>query len=130
MVDVADEVIESAHALLQAARQQRPLLAVQHTRDDVEGDKSLGVTAVGINGKGDADAAEQQLGLPTLRRQSYGRRLVDPATDELIARLAILTGRHFVEGGRRAPRFRCRWAYHAFPRLHSRLSAAIGGPTR
>ena len=59
MVDVVEEGVDGAHALLQAALEIGPFGGVEDARDDVEGDQPLGVAALLIDGEGDADPAEQ-----------------------------------------------------------------------
>src|SRR5258708_29411417 len=71
---------------------------VEEGRDDVEGDEALGIAARGIDGEGDADAAEEQLRLAPLEGDELGRCLVEPAADQpilsaQIARLARLVER-------------------------------------
>ena len=51
----------------------------EDARDDVERDEPLGIAALGIDREGDADAAEQQLGLAPFELDRFARRLIEPA---------------------------------------------------
>ena len=119
MIDVADEGIERAHALDEAARQELPFRRVEHARNDVEGDQPLGIAAFGIDGEGDADAAEQKLGLAALERERVGRGLLDPAPDQVILTAAVPARPHLVERRKRILPPCRRYAIHeqnpAFP---------------
>jgi hypothetical protein len=59
-------------------RWTRPASSLAHSagddaRDDVEGDQALGAGIVAIDGEGDADAAEDQVGLGTFAGDGLGR---------------------------------------------------------
>ncbi len=62
-VDVGEEDVERPHPLLEAAGKALPLGAGQDARNDVEGDDALFGLVLAVDGEGDADAAEEQLGL-------------------------------------------------------------------
>jgi hypothetical protein len=50
-----------------------PIRPWDDARDDVEGDQALGAGIVAIDGEGDADAAEDQVGLGTFAGDGLGR---------------------------------------------------------
>ena len=77
-VDVGEEGVERRDALLQAALERDPFRLGQHARDDVEGDQPLGRLVVAVDREGDADAAEEQLGLAAAGVEDLGGRLVEP----------------------------------------------------
>ena len=74
VVDVVDEAVQRRDALAQAALHLAPLVRRDHARDQVERDQPLGAGAVlvlgAVDGEGDADAAEDHLGLLAPRRAS------------------------------------------------------------
>ena len=78
VVNVVDEGVERAHALLQAALEPHPLFERQHARHDVEGDQPLGAFLLAVDGEGDADAVEQGVGLGALLRQALLRLVAEP----------------------------------------------------
>jgi hypothetical protein len=47
-VDVGDEGVEGADALLEAAREVGPFVGVEDARDDVERDEPLRIAALGL----------------------------------------------------------------------------------
>lgn len=98
MIDVAQEHVERAHALLQALLQQRPFLAGHDSRDHVEGDQTLGGFGIPIDREGDADAAKQELGLLAAIFERLGRRLLEPARQLLIGGAKVPAGNiHFIK---------------------------------
>ena len=98
MIDVAQEHVERAHPLLQALFEDRPLLRRHDPRDHVEGDQPFLGFGVAIDGEGDADAAEQQLGLLAAIFQRVRRRLLQPAGELLVGRAEVAAGAvHFIE---------------------------------
>ena len=72
MVDVVEEGVQRPGALLHAALQPAPLAFGEDPRHHVEGDQPLGVAALAVDREGDADAAEQRLGLLLLLRDDFG----------------------------------------------------------
>ena len=86
VVDVVQEGVERAHALLEPAREAVPLAAAEHARNDVEGDQPLGIAALGVDREGDADAAEEQLGLAPAQLELGLRGLRQPVVDQPIGR--------------------------------------------
>ena len=67
-VDVGEKGVERRDALDQPSLHRRPFGLPKDTRDDVERNQPLGGVGIAIDRKGDADAAEEQLGLPPPRR--------------------------------------------------------------
>ena len=106
------EHVQRLDALAQALFQQRPFLAREDAGDDVERDQPFLGVGLAIDGEGDADPAEQELGfLATIfegvrgvslsqRESSWiGRAEVAPGTVHLIKRNCHRT-RLFVSGQR------------------------------
>ena len=77
VVDVVDEGIERAHALLESAF-ERIHSSRQDARHDVERDQALRAFLLAVDREGDADAVEQRIGLGALLRQALGRLLPQP----------------------------------------------------
>src|SRR6185437_9301447 len=78
--------------------EDRPLLRRHDPRDHVEGNQTFLRLGVAIDGKGDADPAEQQLRLLATIFQSIRRRLPQPAGELQIGRTEVSVGTvHFVE---------------------------------
>ena len=105
-VDVLDESVERLDALRQALFQQPPFGRRHDARDDVEGDQPLLRVGLAIDREGDADAAEDQLGLAPPVVEHVGRHLGEPARQLAIGRAhAAVVSLHLVEGGNhsRAP---------------------------
>ena len=76
----------------------RPFLAREDAGDDVEGDQPLLGFGVAIDGKGDADPAEQQLGFLAAIFEGIRRRLLEPAGELLIGRAEVAPGAvHFIK---------------------------------
>ena len=67
-------------------------------RHHVEGDQPLGVAALAVDREGDADAAEQRLGLLLLLGQHLGRGGLHPVEQPGIGRPDLLAVEHLVEG--------------------------------
>ena len=99
-IDVLDEGIERLDALGEAFFQQPPFGARHDARDDVEGDQPLLRVGLAIDREGDADAAEQKLGLAPAVIEHVGRNVIEPARELAIGRphAAVCSG-HLVEGG-------------------------------
>ena len=116
-VDIGEKQIECRHPLLEPAFQSIPFAARQNARHDIERDQPLGRIGVAIDGKGDADPAEEQLGLPAACRHQLRRAVIEPALDRPIggihftaadAPIDLGQAVHFVKGGRRCHhRSRC-----------------------
>ena len=77
VIDVVEEDVDRLHPLDAAALDKLPFGAVEDTRDQVEGDQPLGRAAVGIDGEGDAEAAEQLLGGDLLGDERFDRETVE-----------------------------------------------------
>ena len=103
MVDVVQERVQRAHALLEPLRQAVPLAAAEHARDDVEGDQALGIAALRVDREGDADAPEQQLRLAPAQLELVVRRLRQPLVDEPVGRAHAVRLAHLVEAVHAAP---------------------------
>ena len=98
VIDVAQEHVERAHPLLQALLQDRPFPGRHDPRDHVERDQPFLGLGVAIDGKGDADPAEQQLRLLAAILQRLRRRLLQPAGEFLVGRTDVAAGPiHFIE---------------------------------
>jgi hypothetical protein len=63
VIDVGEEKIERAHALLQPGLENAPLVRRNDARNDVERNQALGSSVFAIHGKGDSDAMECAFGL-------------------------------------------------------------------
>ncbi len=98
VIDVAQEHVERAHPLLQALFEDGPFLRRHDPRDHVEGNQPFLGLGVAIDGKGDADPAEQQFRLLAAIFQGVRRRLLQPAGELLIGRTEVAAGAvHFIE---------------------------------
>ncbi len=80
VIDVVDEGIQRAHALLEPRLQGAPFILRNDPRDDVEGDQPLGVAAFAVDREGDADAMENRIRLGALGRQHF--RAAEPASQD------------------------------------------------
>jgi hypothetical protein len=81
VVDVVNEGVQRAHALLQAGLEADPFFQREHPRHDVEGDEPLGAFLLAVDGEGDADPVEQRVGLGALLRQPIRRLVFEPLAD-------------------------------------------------
>ena len=70
--------------LLQPAGEPLPFGAGQDARDDVEGDDALLGLVLAVDRKGDADAAEEELGLQAPVREALRAGGIDPALEDAI----------------------------------------------
>ena len=112
-VEVAQEGVERRDALLQPALEERPFGLGQHPRDDVERDQPLGRLVVAVDREGDADAAEEQLGLAAAGVEELRRRGIEPFLQgrvgraDSLGRMPVRHARHLVERppAHRASRF-------------------------
>ena len=98
-VDIAEEGVQRPHPLPQPGRHAVPFGPRDDARDDVEGDQPFGVAAFAVDREGDADAAEQQLGLMPLAVQLLARGGAEPTVDFGIGGADALLCPHFVESG-------------------------------
>ena len=136
-VHVAEERVERLHALFEPAREPRPLLGVEHARDDVERDQALGVASLGVDRERDAHAPEEQLRAAVAALEIPGRRLREPLLHELVGRAHAGELAHLVEGRAArveipagpdcAPPVRRMSARRAFPGGRSKPHAGQGG---
>ncbi len=83
-IEVSQEQVQGLHPLAQPGLQPGPLPLGDQARNDVEGDQPLGGLGLAIDGEGNADAAEQDLGLPAPRFQEVRRGAFEPGVDRLI----------------------------------------------
>ena len=99
VVDVVDEHVQRAHALLQPLVQPPPLGRGDDARDQVERDQALGAVGVARHREGDADAAEVQIRLQAARRHGLVRLAGKPLGKGVVMRAHVALGvQHFVEG--------------------------------
>jgi hypothetical protein len=84
VVDVVQEPVQRLDALLEPPREQLPLVARYDVRDDVERDQPLGSGRFSIDGEGDADAVEQEVGRMAVLRDALGRRVGEPLGERLV----------------------------------------------
>ncbi len=78
-VDVADVMVDGFDALLEPGAQDVPFGRGENARQHVEGDEPLLRVRFAIDREGDADAAEQDLGLASAVAEHVGRHLGEPA---------------------------------------------------
>ncbi len=98
VIDVAQEHVEGAYPLLQALFEDRPLLRRHDPGDHVKGNQPFLGLGVAIDGKGNADPAEQQFRLLAAIFQGVRRRLLQPAGELLVGRTEVAVGAvHFIE---------------------------------
>ncbi len=99
VIDVVDERIECAHALLQPCLQDSPLILRNDARDDVERDQPLGVAALAVDGEGDADPMKDGIGLGTLGGQHVSRLSGKPGLVRSAMRArCVVRVQHFIVG--------------------------------
>ncbi len=117
VIDVGEEKVERAHALLQTALEHRPFVRRNDARHDVERDQSLGAAVVAVHRERDADAVECALGLVALLRDAGDVRALEPVGERpVMGPHPGVRGGHFVvrvgrtcgrESGRRDGSKRC-----------------------
>ena len=78
VIDVIEEGVERPHPLLDAAFEEPPLGGGDDARHEVEGDQPLKRILAAVDGEGDAEPAEKNLGLVLLALEAE-LRLVLPA---------------------------------------------------
>ena len=86
MIDVVEKGVESLGPLANTLVQALPLQAAEDAGQQVEGDQTLGVAALAVDRKRDADAPEDGLGLLQAPMQPGGPRLINPALHLRVAR--------------------------------------------
>src|SRR5690606_12947685 len=77
-VDVDQKGVERPRALLDAAFEPTPFALREDPGEHVEGDEPVGIAALAIDGKGDADAAEERLCLRLLHLPQFRRHGAGP----------------------------------------------------
>ena len=85
-VEVGQEHVQRLDPLDQARLELRPFVPRDQARHDVEGDQPLGRILVAVDREGDADAAEQQVGLSPPRLEQFRRDVIEPARQPLVDR--------------------------------------------
>ncbi len=78
MVDVGNERVQRAHALLQAGLELGPLVGGEYAGNDVERDQALRAGVLTVHCEGDAHAVKQRVGLGALLCEALRRLLVEP----------------------------------------------------
>ena len=78
VIDIVQKGVERLDALPQAGLQAAPFLCRNDARNDVEGNQALLACFLAIHRKGDADAAEGNIGLGPLARDALRRRRREP----------------------------------------------------
>ena len=100
-IDVAQIVVDGLDALLETRAQDVPFGGGQNARQHVEGNEPLLRIGFAVDREGDADAAEQDLGLAPAVVEHVGRHLGEPARQLAIGWPQRPVGaRHLVERGR------------------------------
>ena len=92
MIDVVEEDVDRLDPLDAAPLDKVPFGAVEDARDQVEGDQPLGRAALGIDGEGDAEPAEQLLGRVLLGDERFDREIVEQAGESGIGRRTLPSG--------------------------------------
>src|SRR5690606_1506852 len=78
VIDVIEKGVEGTGPLADAARQLAPFGGPEHARDEIERDKAFGIAPLAIDGEGDADLAEDRLGLALPQLETIDPGGVDP----------------------------------------------------
>ena len=76
VIDVGEEAVDRSHALGEALFEIAPLVGRDDARDHVGRDQPPGAAFVAVHGEGDADAAEQQVGLGAALGERLLRRRI------------------------------------------------------
>ncbi|MPL71126.1 hypothetical protein SDC9_16897 [bioreactor metagenome] len=96
-VDVEQEGVERAGALLDALLEPAPFELGEDAREHVEGDQPIRVSAFAIDREGDADAAEECLRLGLFQVPQFGRHRSGPVLEPCIGLADGSVVIHFVE---------------------------------
>ena len=96
VVDVEQKRIQRPRPLLDPALELAPLPGREDAREHVEGDQPVGIAALAIDREGDADPAEQRLGLRLAQAAQIVGHLGGPGIKPRIRRPRA-TIRHLVE---------------------------------
>jgi hypothetical protein len=100
MVDVVDEGVEGADALLEAVLETNPLLGRKHPGHDVERDQPFGAFFLAVDRERDTDAVEEGVRLGALLRQALGGLSLQPLGVTPVVGARRTTVRiHFIIGG-------------------------------
>ena len=130
VVDVIEEGVDGAHALADACPHRLPLLGIEDARDDVEGNQPLDPLLAAVDGEGDPQPAEDQVGLLMLFQQpGMGCRIQPFLIGAVGFAHAVTQAVHLVEritefhGFQADPRS-FRWALQSKPRASGVLILA------
>ncbi len=83
VIDVVEKAVERRHPLLQPPLEQQPFGVRDDARDGVERDQALGALLVAIDGEGDADAMEQEIGFAALLFDDVRRHRLQPLRERI-----------------------------------------------
>ena len=78
VVDIVNEGVQGAHALLQAALEPDPLFQGYDARHDVEGDEAFGAFFLAVDGEGDSHPVKKRIGFGALLAQALGGLVLEP----------------------------------------------------
>jgi len=92
MINIVNEQVECFHPLLEAFLQLRPFIVRNDARDDIERDQALGAGIAAIDGEGDADAPEHEVGLDPLAFDDVRRLVGQPALEFPVVRADLPPG--------------------------------------
>ena len=95
-IDIAQKCVQRPRALLDAAFQAAPFGLFENARHHVKGDQPVGIAPLAIDGEGDADAAEQGLGLGLLHLPEIRRHCFDPLAQPCIGFANLRSLEHLV----------------------------------
>ncbi len=102
VVDVVQEEVERAHALLQTLLEDAPLVRRNDARHDVERDQALGAGILPVDGERDADPVERALGLFPFLRDAGCVGPLEPVRECPVMRAdSAVVGGHFIVGADR-----------------------------
>ncbi|MNI18708.1 hypothetical protein D3C73_721240 [compost metagenome] len=100
VIDVVDEHVQRAHALLQAGFQVPPFVGGNDPGDQVERDQAFGAGGVARYRKSNADPAKAQVGFQAAHGHGFSRLLLVPALERLVLGAdAACALAHFVISG-------------------------------
>jgi hypothetical protein len=98
VIDVIEERVDGAHALLDAARQSRPFAPGNDPRHDVERDQPFGRFRLPVDIERDAGAPEEGLRLLRLPVEPKGVLVDEPAMIIAVGRTGlVLSNQHLIE---------------------------------
>ena len=97
VIDIVQEHVQRRNPLAQARLQHPPLRPRNDARDNVEGNQALLARLLAVNGKGDADAMEREVGFGAFASDALERRLPEPSVVALVVSTdAAVVIDHFV----------------------------------